>query len=218
MAFASAAATSVAAVPAAASFTALEPVSHGRLAADGITGCGESFTADGDLFTGFDGAIITRGFLIFDLSGVSGDLVGATLAVQDFLVATPDGSEDAAAFALSSTSVSTLRDGTVDATVYSDLGTGLISATHRDDRGERGHDDRDARSALADGDQGAFGDGFALISCSGGSDPEGVFSASRFDAVRLTLELAEPDAAVPLPALALGLGALAALRGARRRG
>jgi len=45
-----------------------------------------------------------------------------------------------------------------------------------------------------------------------------VFSASRFDAVRLTLELAEPDAAVPLPALALGLGALAALRGARRRG
>lgn len=209
------------AAPAAASFVTVEPVSRGCLAPSGASACGDSFTADGNFFTGepvpFDP--LTRGFLIFDLSGLSGTLLSAVLEIDFFRVATSEASEFVTAIQISDANVATLLGASGSASIYNDLGAGINLGYPAATPAENGSTKSFALtapwlSAVSGAFGGDFGVGFALASFSGGGAPsgEGLFAASSRDPVRLTLEFGEADAAVPgpLPAVLLltGLGAL----------
>ena len=224
--FAAAATAAAALAPLAqASLMTVEPFSRGCLRPDGTNDCLPAFAATANYFTGYELSddVVKRGFLLFDLSGVSGDLVGAELSItlaRGWF--SPDAEESVAAFEMSAASLATLKSGSGSPAVYSDLGTGVNLGLQPLSQGQIG---TTVVQSLAprwiDALQGAFGGdfgvGLSLTDYSGGTTAnEGVFGASGAQPLSLALEFAEPGAAIPapatLPALLLGLGGLAAVR------
>lgn len=204
----------------AATFT-LDATSRGCLESDGTEGCGNSFQANGNFFTGenFSQSEQLRSFFLFDLSGVSGTVTGVSLKIDVGNILADPGPESVGFFQVSQASFNTLAGGSGSGAVYGDLGTGINLGGPTLDTG-----DSDSLINFAGGASwisavsgalgGDFGFGGSLLTYNS-AEREGVFGGSTGNTFQLVIDTADAPV-VPLPAgmplLLAGLGGLALLR------
>jgi hypothetical protein len=219
----------------------VEPFLRGCIDDKNVSFCQDGFTDTGNFYTGytanafnFQGPRFSRGFLIFDLSALSGTVVDASLYVQGVRVQSEQSSESVDAFALAPMTMAGLEavspaiGESVTSGLYSALvaGTKLESLTYLKTDSDEDQTNQLGLFWLSE-IQGAlgqdFGVGFSLSSFSNQPTQiglEGVFALSNADTVELRLEFEDAPQVIPLPAsawlLPLGFGALA-LIGRRRR-
>lgn len=206
----------------------ITPYSRGCVDSNASFGCGDSGTASGNFYTGNTlGTVgLLRSFFLFDLSGVGGTIVSATLSfgLGNLGYNSTDASEGVGFFEISASSVGKLESSTQDASTYSDLGTGINLGYPSFTNAMENSTVTNVLtplwlSALNGASGGKFGLGGSLITF-GGNGEEGVFGGSTGQQVKLTITTRD-SGVIPLPAglplLLSGLGGLALLRRSRRR-
>jgi hypothetical protein len=212
---------------AAAAVINLASTSRGCVDAVGEFRCGQSGTATGFFATGERAGDLgeSRAFLLFDLSGISGQVVGAVLEIEvsdfgSFTFSGVDPFETVGFFDVSAASLATLAGGSTDAAVFGDLGSGDLYSLRILTSADNGTVLSitlsglaiDALNASLGGD---FGFGLALLSL-GDPGREAVFGSSGDAAVNLLLDIEASPVPLPVAALLFPAG-LAILGGARRR-
>jgi len=160
-----------------------------------------------------------RSFFVFNLSGLSGTVVSATLQIFNPIYLSPDPSETLSIFDVSTSIAALTASGTGQVGIYNDLGTGTLFGSTSVSAANNGANvniplNSAALAALQSGLGGSFAFGGSLTTLSAPGLVEGVFLLSSANTGTRQLVLNT----IPEPATLVLLGSgLAAIGIARRR-